>query len=98
MKWDCIATCIELFAKYVRVPMRINKKEICKIFQQYGLKMTIETNLQASDSFNSTFNIRNGKCNHFITKKITRSYIFGKRLKHVYMLKMIKSNIFRPQS
>lgn len=32
----------------------------------------------------------------YITNKITRSCIFGKRLKHVCMLKTVKSNIFRP--
>ena len=34
----------------------------------------------------------------FITNKITKSCIFGKKLNHVWILKTIKSNIFQPLS
>ena len=37
------------------------KKKICEIFQSFGLKITIETNLQITDFLDVTFNLKNGK-------------------------------------
>ena len=37
------------------------KKKICEIFQNFGLKITIETNLQIADFLDVTFNLKNGK-------------------------------------
>ena len=37
------------------------KKKICSIFRNYGLKITIETNLVISDFLDVTFNLKNGK-------------------------------------
>ena len=37
------------------------KKKICEIFQSFGLKITIETNLQITDFLDITFNLKNGK-------------------------------------
>ena len=55
---------LSYFQNMLGVAIKINRKKICKIFQQHGLKMTTETNSQVTDSFNSMFNINNGKCNH----------------------------------
>ena len=37
------------------------KKKICSIFQNCGLKITIETNLVITDFLDVTFNLKNGK-------------------------------------
>ena len=37
------------------------KKKICKIFENFGLKITIENNLQITDFLDVTFDLKNGK-------------------------------------
>ena len=37
------------------------KKKICKIFENFGLEITIENNLQITDFLNVTFDLKNGK-------------------------------------
>ena len=37
------------------------KKKICEIFQSFGLKISIDINLQITDFLDVTFNLKNGK-------------------------------------
>ena len=37
------------------------KKKICKIFENFRLKITIENNLQITDFLDVTFDLKNGK-------------------------------------
>ena len=39
----------------------ITKKKICKLFEENGLKITIDANLKVTDFLDVTFNLKNGK-------------------------------------
>ena len=51
------------------------KKKMCKIFENFALKITIENNLQITDFLDVTFDLKNGK-NFFIENRVANLFIF----------------------